>query len=83
MGRGQGCRQLARPRPRLRVCDPFAVEHIDDRDDHAKGRINLIGMCAGVLVHVTYTERGERIRIIPARRAERHEQDEYYRENSP
>jgi hypothetical protein len=46
-------------------------------------RINLIGMCEAVLIHVTYTERNERIRIISARRAERHEQDDYYRENSP
>lgn len=63
--------------------DPFAVEHIDEREDYGEERINLIGMCAGVLVHVTYTERGERIRIISARRAERHEQDDYYRENAP
>jgi uncharacterized DUF497 family protein len=42
----------------------------------------LLGMC-GVILHVTYTERGERIRIISARRAERHEQDDYYRENAP
>ena len=34
-------------------------------------------MCGGVILHVTYTERGERIRIISARRAERHEQDRY------
>lgn len=62
--------------------DPFAVEHIDDREDCEEERINLVGMCAGVLVHVTYTERADRIRIISARRAERHEQDDYYRENS-
>jgi uncharacterized DUF497 family protein len=36
-----------------------------------------------VILQVTYTERGERIRIISARRANRHEQDDYYRENSP
>jgi uncharacterized DUF497 family protein len=63
--------------------DPLAVEYIDDREDYGEERVNLIGMCTGVLVHVTYAERGERIRIISARRAERHEQDEYYRENSP
>lgn len=63
--------------------DPFAVEHIDDREDYGEERINLIGMCAGVLVHITYTERDERVRIISARRAERYEQDHYYRENSP
>jgi uncharacterized DUF497 family protein len=62
--------------------DPFAVERIDDREDYGKERINLLGMCDGVILHVTYTERGERIRIISARRAERHEQDHYYRENS-
>jgi uncharacterized DUF497 family protein len=29
-----------------------------------------------------HTERGEHIRLISARRAEKHEQDHYYRENS-
>ena len=62
--------------------DPFAVETIDDREDYGEERINLLGMCDGVILHVTYTERGDRIRIISARRAERHEQDFYYRENS-
>lgn len=64
------------------VLDPFAVEWIDDRGVYGEERINLLGMCDGVLLHVTYTERGERIRIISARRAVRHEQDHYYRENS-
>jgi uncharacterized DUF497 family protein len=63
-------------------CDPFAVERIDERKDYGEERINLFGMCDGVILHVTYTERGERIRIISARRAERHEQDDYYRENA-
>ena len=62
--------------------DPFAVEWIDDRKDYGEERINLIGMCEGVLLHVKYTERSERIRLISARRATRHEQDHYYRENS-
>jgi uncharacterized DUF497 family protein len=62
--------------------DPFAVEWVDAREDYGEERVNLVGMCDGVLVHVTYTERGERIRIISARRAEKHEQDDYYRENS-
>jgi len=55
------------------------------RESEAYGeeRWNLLGMCEGVILHVTYTERGERIRIISARRAERHEQDGYYRQNAP
>jgi hypothetical protein len=39
-------------------------------------------MCDGIILHVTYTERGECIRIISARRAEKDEQEHYYRENS-
>ena len=58
------------------------MERIDARKDYGEERINLVGLCNGTLVHVTYTERGERIRIISARRAEKHEQDDYYRENS-
>ncbi len=62
--------------------DHFAVEGIDDREDYGEERVNLPGMCDGVLFHVTYTEHGEYIRIISARRAEKHEQEIYYRENS-
>jgi uncharacterized DUF497 family protein len=63
--------------------DGFAVEFIDDREEHGEERINLIGMCEGVILHVTYTERNERKRIISARRATRHEQDHYYRQKAP
>lgn len=62
--------------------DPFAIEWIDDRHEYGEERVNLLGMCQGVVLHVTYTERGNRVRIISVRRAERHEQDAYYRENA-
>ena len=62
--------------------DPFAVEQIDDREDYGEERINMLGMYDGVILFVTYTERGEEIRLISARRAERHERDRYFRENS-
>lgn len=62
--------------------DPFAVELIDDREDYGEERFNVLGMCGGVILHVTYTERGDRIRIISTRRAEKHEQDDYFRENA-
>ena len=62
--------------------DMFAVAWVDDREDYGEERSNLLGMCDGVLLHVTYTEREERIRIISARKAERHERDYYFRENS-
>ena len=62
--------------------DPFAVEWINDREDYGEEHLNVIGLCEGVLLHVTYTERGNRLRLISARRAEKHEQDRYYRENA-
>ena len=62
--------------------DPFAVERIDDRAAYGEQRINMLAMCNGVILHVTYIERGSRIRIISARRAKSREQEDYYRENS-
>ncbi|MGD0640027.1 MAG: BrnT family toxin [Roseiarcus sp.] len=64
------------------IGDAFAVEWIDDREAYGEERINLLGICDGALLHVTYTERGKSIRIISARRATRNEQDHYFRENS-
>lgn len=63
--------------------DPFAVEWIDEREDYGEERVNLLGLYGREVLFVAYAERGENIRIITARRAERHEQDRYYRENSP
>jgi hypothetical protein len=36
--------------------DRFAVERFDDRQDYGKERMNLLGMCEGVLLQLTYTE---------------------------
>ncbi len=61
--------------------NPFAIEWIDDRLDYGEVRMNLLGLCEGTILHITYTERGERIRIISARRATKSEKEYYYREN--
>ena len=42
----------------------------------------MLAVRGGVILHVTYAERRGRIRIISARRAVRHEEEDYYRENS-
>jgi uncharacterized protein len=63
--------------------DPFAIEWIDDRHDYSEERIILLGMKDGQLLAVVYTERNTRLRIISARRATKHEQDIYFRENAP
>ncbi len=62
--------------------DPRSIENIDERKDYGEERVNLIGMCDGVILHVTYAERGKCIRIISARKAEKHEQNDYYCQNA-
>ena len=62
--------------------DTFGVERIDSRDDYGEQRVNLLGMCGEIMLHVTYTEREDRIRIISARRATKYEQEDYHREDS-
>ncbi len=60
--------------------DPFAIERLDDREDYGEERFILIGMVEGAVLFVAHTERGNRIRLISARRATRHEQDDYFRQ---
>ena len=56
---------------------------VDRREAFGEERCNLLDMWEGMILDVTYTERGERIRIISVRWVERHEQDDYYRQNAP
>ena len=63
--------------------DPFAVEWIDMRAAYGEERGIFLGMSGGQILSVVYTERGERLRIISARRATKHEKDHYYRQNAP
>ncbi|KOP23712.1 hypothetical protein AMR41_24600 [Hapalosiphon sp. MRB220] len=62
--------------------DPFGIEIVDERMDYGEERINLIGIYNGIILHVTYTERGDRIRLISARRATKNEREDYYRQNT-
>jgi uncharacterized DUF497 family protein len=54
---------------------------LDDREDYGEERFILIGIAEEAIVTVVYTERNGRFRIISARRATRHEQDDYFVEN--
>jgi hypothetical protein len=63
--------------------DPFAVERLDNRENYGEERFVIIGMAEDdVVLFVAYTQREERIRIISARRATQHEQDDYFRQNT-
>jgi uncharacterized DUF497 family protein len=55
------------------------TERLDPGGERAEVRYVTTGVANGVVLTVVYTERGERIRIISARKATKHEQEEYYR----
>jgi uncharacterized protein len=61
--------------------DPFAIEWEDMEQDPAECRYGVIGMVEGRLLFVGYTMRGEKIRIITARKAEPYERRKYHEEN--
>ncbi len=60
---------------RLVFDDPAAIEDLDDDQDEE--RYWRLGVADARVLYVIYTVRGERIRIISARKAKRHEQDGY------
>ena len=62
--------------------DLLAVEELDDWEAYGEERFILIGMAGNRLLSVVYTERGERIRIISARKATKRERENYYRQNA-
>jgi hypothetical protein len=60
----------------LRAAEIFTgrlLEWKDDRQDYGERRIRTLGESAGELLHVVYTRRGDVIRIISVRRANRKE----------
>jgi len=62
--------------------DQNRLEEIDARFEYGEERIRVIGMAVGNVLFVISTLRGDRIcRIISARRATRHEQDRYYKDD--
>ena len=67
---------------------PGSIEPAARKGPDLTGAVNPLtgiifgGVIAAVLLFVAYTERKGRIRIISARRATQHEQDEYFRQNA-
>ncbi|MDP2835179.1 MAG: BrnT family toxin [Pseudomonadota bacterium] len=45
----------------------------DNREAYGELRINLLGLLNGVVVHMTYTERGDDLHVISLRKAEKYE----------
>jgi uncharacterized DUF497 family protein len=62
--------------------DAFAILRVDERTDYGEERFVIIRATENkALLAVAYTEREENIRLISARRATQHEQDDYLHEN--
>jgi uncharacterized DUF497 family protein len=61
--------------------DPFAIERLDDRENYGEERFILIGMGEGAVLTIVYAQRAGRYRLISARRATKHEQDDYFAQN--
>lgn len=57
--------------------DPFAFDTEDRSMDYGEIRRRIIGLGNGRFLTVIYTERGETIRLISARKATRPERREY------
>ena len=57
--------------------DEFNYDDYDELHSNNEDRFKIIGKVGEILV-VIYTERGDRNRIISARRAEKYEEEEYY-----
>jgi len=67
---------------RLAFADVFAIARQDRLQDYGEDRHALLGMVDNRLLHVAYTLREERVRIISARLAEPRERRRYHEENS-
>jgi uncharacterized DUF497 family protein len=67
---------------KLAFDDHFSIEWLDTRKAYGEERFILIGVVAGRHLCVVYRERADNIRIISAREAVKHEQQEYYRQNA-
>ncbi|OBZ94209.1 hypothetical protein ADU59_18750 [Pararhizobium polonicum] len=57
--------------------DPFAVDIEDRSMDYGEIRRRIIGLASGLFLTVAYTERGDAIRLISARRSTRTERQAY------
>lgn len=60
--------------------DPYRLEELDERYAYEEERTTTIGMASSRVLFVVTTSRGEdSCRIISARKATRHEEDQYYK----
>lgn len=59
--------------------DPARLDRYDGREDYGEDRFLTICLVGTIILVVTCTMRDETIRLISARKAERHEQPDYWK----
>jgi uncharacterized protein len=57
--------------------DPSRIEKDVTRPEFGERRIKAVGRAGTAVLAVIYTDRGQRRRIISARRASKHEREQY------
>jgi uncharacterized DUF497 family protein len=62
------------------VFERAPVTYLDDRYDYGEERLVTLGLLKGRVVVIVHTESDDVIRIISARKAERHEEIRYFKE---
>ena len=60
------------------VFDGPVITQEDDRLAYGEMRINLLGLLQAVVVHMTYTERGDDVHVISLRKATKHEARQFF-----
>ncbi len=66
-------------RDAVTVFDEFTYSEIDDRFEYEEVRWLTFGLLFGAVVAISHTEDDEVIRIISARKAEKYEEEKYYK----
>jgi hypothetical protein len=68
--------------PFLVACEVFKdsgrLERLDSSGDYGEERWIVLGRAGRKILSVVYTQRGQRVRLISARRADRNEQRSYW-----
>jgi len=59
--------------------DPHRIERLDRRTEYGEDRFLSVGLADLFLLAVVHTQRSDAIRLISARKAKRHEQDDYWK----
>jgi uncharacterized DUF497 family protein len=58
--------------------DPNRMEWVDKRRNYGEPRWIAVGLVDGIEITVAFTMRGDAIRLISARKAERNEREDYW-----